>query len=267
MKLAIISDIHANLPALEAVMEDIKKNKPDDIYCLGDLVNFAGWDNEVINLIREHNITCIQGNHDEGIGYKKNSFPFSSKTEEQKQFGLLSIQKVNAVITPENRQFLCNLPYIVKLEFRFPFHSLKLVLAHGSPFDNNEYVLPDTKDTYLEELLNEVEADILLMGHTHRPFHKALFSEKENKKIYQHIINAGSVGKPKHGNPHACYVLLEINQSLALTDPESVLVHFHYVPYDIEKTIKHIHDGGLTDAYDELIRSGENISSIIQKSE
>ena len=69
MKIALISDIHGNLPALKAVLNDIKKQQPDAIFCLGDLVNFAGWDNEVIDLIRKNNIPCLQGNHDEGIGY------------------------------------------------------------------------------------------------------------------------------------------------------------------------------------------------------
>ena len=76
MKLTFISDIHANLPALEAVWTDIQKHAPDNIFCLGDLVNFAGWDNEVIDFIKQHNITTIQGNHDEGIGNRQNDFRF-----------------------------------------------------------------------------------------------------------------------------------------------------------------------------------------------
>jgi predicted phosphodiesterase len=80
MKLAIISDIHANLPALEAVFRDINNENPDEIYCLGDLVNFAGWDNEVIDRIRHRNILTIQGNHDEGIGRGNSTRASGSKT-------------------------------------------------------------------------------------------------------------------------------------------------------------------------------------------
>ncbi|HVS97763.1 MAG TPA: metallophosphoesterase, partial [Puia sp.] len=69
MRIAILSDIHANLPALEAVLFDIGQQHADCIYCLGDLVNFAGWDNEVIHLVRQSNIPTVQGNHDEGIGF------------------------------------------------------------------------------------------------------------------------------------------------------------------------------------------------------
>lgn len=83
MKLAFISDIHANLPALMAVWEDIQKQKPDVVYCLGDLVNFAGWDNEVIGFIRSKNIPTLQGNHDEGIGNNYGTFSYSYKTEAQ----------------------------------------------------------------------------------------------------------------------------------------------------------------------------------------
>jgi putative phosphoesterase len=257
MVIAFISDIHANLPALEAVLKDIESRQPDDIYCLGDLVNFAGWDNEVINLIREHDITCIQGNHDEGIGYQKADFPFSFKTEAQKEFGYASIHNVQKNISDENREFLCNLPSMAKFEFRFPFEPVKIALVHGSPSDNNEYIRPETDQSYLLELLDIAQADILLTGHTHRPFHKAIFCEEENRKLYRHVINAGSVGKPKHGNPLACYAMLEINRLLTLADPESVLVNFHYILYDTEKTIQHIHHAGLSHAYDELIRFGE----------
>lgn len=257
MKLAFISDIHANLPALQAVLWDIKKHHPDDIYCLGDLVNFAGWDNEVIDLIRQRGITSIQGNHDEGIGYKRQQFPFSFKTEAQREFGLQSIKKVNNEITDENRNFLKSLPFSIQLEFHFPFHQLKLVLVHGSPESNADYVMPDRDDLALLGLLEEVDADILIMGHTHLPFHRSLFTEFENRKIYRHVINAGSVGKPKQPGGKACYLLLAINERQELTDPGAINPDFHYVDYDIETVVSHIKEAGLSGAYEHCLREGE----------
>jgi putative phosphoesterase len=257
MKLAFISDIHANLPALKAVLRDIQKRHIDDIYCLGDLVNFAGWDNEVIDVLKSHNISCIQGNHDEGIGYGKTQFPFSFKTEAQRQFGIQSISLVNADITSENRNFLKSLPFSIRLEFRFPFHHMRMLMVHGSPISNEDYVRPDMDDRSLLTLLEEADSDVLIMGHTHVPFHRSLFTEEENNKLYRHVINAGSVGKPKHGDNRACYLLLTINETLQLTDPSSVISNFHYVDYDTEAVIRHVRDIGLSGAYDEFLRTGQ----------
>jgi predicted phosphodiesterase len=258
MKLAFISDIHANLPALKAVLRHIEEQAPDDIYCLGDLVNFAGWDDEVIELIRRRNISCLQGNHDEGIGYRKKTFPFSAKTKAQQEFGRKSIKYVEDSITEENRTYLCNLPFMIRLDFRFPFQRIRLAMVHGSPNDNNEYILPATGEEYLLQLLDAADADILLMGHTHVPFHKAIYCEQEGKKLYRHIVNVGSVGKPKHGSPDSCYALLEIDRSLTLEDPGSVAVHFQYVPYDTKETLRHIHLVTESHAYDELVCFGEH---------
>ena len=147
MKLVFISDIHANLPALEAVWEDIQKHSPDIIFCLGDLVNFAGWDNEVIDFIRSHNIITIQGNHDEGIGNRNDNFPFSYQTQAQKEFGMLSIKSVQEKITEANRNFLRTLPFSVLVTFKFPTQTICLAMVHGSPRSNVDYVKEEMPDS------------------------------------------------------------------------------------------------------------------------
>ncbi|HVU93684.1 MAG TPA: metallophosphoesterase family protein [Puia sp.] len=257
MKIAFISDIHANLPALQAVLADIVLQEPDDIYCLGDLVNFAGWDNEVIELIRTRGITTVQGNHDEGIGYQLTQFPYSYTSREQKIFGEQSIRQVETRITAGNRSFLRNLPFSVRMEYRFPFHSFYVCLLHGSPVGNDDYIRPDVPDDHLREQLEAADADILLMGHTHQPFHRPVYCEQQNRKFYRHAINVGSVGKPKHGDPSACYVLLEFGKNLQLEDPGSIRVTFRYVPYDVEAVLAQIHRLGLGNAYDEGLRKGQ----------
>ena len=257
MKLVFISDIHANLPALEAVWEDIQKHSPDNILCLGDLVNFAGWDNEVINFIRSHNIITIQGNHDEGIGNRNDKFPYSYKTQAQKEFGILSIKIVQENITDVNKKFLQTLPFSLVFTFKFPSQTIRLALLHGSPGINEEYVKEEIRDNVLLKMLHDINADILIMGHTHKPYHKTIFCEEENQTIYKHVINAGSVGKPKHGNNKACYVLLDIDEKLQLNNPSSIAVQINYVPYDVKKTIDKIHLIGLGEAYDNFLWNGE----------
>ena len=132
-----------------------------------------------------------------------------------------------------------------------------MALVHGSPVSNTDYVLPDTSEDQLLEMLDEIDADILIAGHTHRPFHKAIFCEEENHKLYRHFINAGSVGKPKHGNNKACYVLINIDENIQLSDPSSVDVQFFYVPYDVQKVMDKIHALGLGNAYDDFLLNGE----------
>ena len=258
MCIAIISDIHANLPALEAVWKDIQKQKPDNVFCLGDLVNFAGWDNEVIDFIRGKNITSLRGNHDEGIGFGCDTFNYSYKTEAQHQFGIASIEMLRTAITDDNKKFLQTLPFSLKLTYKFPLHHLTIALVHGSVFSNNDYIFSNAKEEDLLMMLDEMDADILLMGHTHRPFHKAIFCEEENRKKYRHAINVGSVGKPKHGNNKSCYTLLEIDETRSLSDPDAVAVHFNYIDYDTEEVIKHIHTLGLGNAYDDYLKNGES---------
>ena len=257
MKLIFVSDIHANLPALEAVWEDIQKHSPDTIFCLGDLVNFAGWDNEVIDFIRSHNIITIQGNHDEGIGNRNDKFPYSYQTPAQNEFGILSIKKLQEKITDTNRNFLQDLPFSVLVTFKFPAQNIRLAMVHGSPRSNEDYVKERMPDRVLLKMLNDINADILLMGHTHKPFHKAIFFEEENRRIYKHVINAGSVGKPKHGNNKSCYTVLNMGENTNLADPNSIKVDFEYINYNIEKVIDNIHSLGLGDAYDHFLKNGE----------
>lgn len=260
MRIAIISDIHANFPALKAVLNDIKSKKADTIYCLGDLVNFAGWDNEVIDEIRSHNITCVQGNHDEGIGLKKEKFPFSFSTDTQKAFGEASIKSVNQTITPSNRKFLKTLPSAIKLEYSIGKKPVIITMVHANPLDNKTYITAKAGDERLKGFLDKANADVLLMGHTHIPFHRAIFSEEENRKIYKHAVNVGSVGKPKHGDNRACYVTMEIDEKTSLNEPEAFRFEFHYVPYDVEKVIENIQKTGLSNAYDEFLRKGSVIN-------
>ncbi|HVZ97255.1 MAG TPA: YfcE family phosphodiesterase [Chitinophagaceae bacterium] len=258
MRLVFISDIHANLPALEAVWKDIQTRRPDAVFCLGDLVNFAGWDNEVIEFIRNRNIICIQGNHDEGIGNGYTKFSYSYSTETQKEFGIRSIARVNENIDTSDRNFLQTLPGYINMEFQLEFQKLKLTMAHGTITSNNKYILPDTDSEKLLAIINESHSDIFVNGHTHRPFHRAVVYEEGNRKLYKHFINAGSVGKPKHGNNHACYVLLELKKNLRPENAMAILPEFHYVPYDVSRVLKKLHDAGMGDAYDDFLLKGSN---------
>jgi putative phosphoesterase len=242
MKIAIISDIHSNLPALEAVLQDIDSKKPDMIFCLGDLVGYAPWPNEVIQLIRSRMISTIAGNYDEGVGNNSNDCGCAYKTTEDKLNGEKSIAFTNKIISEENRSYLKDLPVNISLEFKTAGKNLRLLLVHGSPRKINEYLFEDRPDKSFLRMMSEVGADIMLFGHTHKPFHKKL----ENEGKTYHAINTGSVGKPKDGDNRTCYVIIDLEQD--------VTVDFIRVEYDFEKTARAIEGSSLPDKFADQIR-------------
>lgn len=256
MKIALFSDIHANLPALEAFFADLDQQKPDAVYCLGDLVGYNIWPNEVINAIRQRGIPTIAGNYDFGIGRASDDCGCAYKTEQEKANGAVSIAFTNQLVQEEERKYLRSLPAHIKLEFQLNIDKLNLLLVHGSPRKINEYLFEDRDEKSLQRIMQEADADILCFGHTHKPYHRILEIDESEAKRYRHAINIGSVGKPKDGDQRGGYVLLHIDESSSIHQRESVRVEFVRFPYDVEKAAKAVEDSPLPDAYAESLRKG-----------
>ncbi len=251
MKLAFFSDIHANLPALECCLEDIDKHKPDAVYCLGDLVGYNIWPNEVIKEITKRKIPTIAGNYDFGIGRSSNDCGCAYKTDEEKANGAVSISYTNEIVTAPERAYLRSLPSHIRLEYQLNDQRFDLLMVHGSPRKINEYLFVDRDEKSLLRIMVEANADIMLFGHTHKPFHRTL---KDEAGKYRHAINIGSVGKPKDGDPRGCYVLMELNESFSTKSPDSIKVEFKRFSYDVEKAAKAVEDSPLPNAYAESLR-------------
>ncbi|MDO8992609.1 metallophosphoesterase [Daejeonella sp.] len=235
MKIALFSDIHANLPAFDAFLKDLDSRKADAIYCLGDLVGYNVWPNEIINEIRKRGIATLIGNHD----LKVKALPQITKEE------LATSGKDYAyhIIEPENRAYLQNLPSHIKLEFKLHDQEFNVLMVHGSPRSVDEYVLENTDSVYVTELMNESGANILCVGHSHKPYHRIISRDKQ-------VINIGSVGKPKDGNPQGCYVML------TLDDINPINVEFIRFDYDVDKAVKGIEESPLPDEFGERLREG-----------
>ena len=255
MKIALFSDIHANLPALEACLKSIDEQKPDAIYCLGDLVGYNIWPNEVINHIRHRGIPTIAGNYDQGIGLTSDECGCAYKTEEEKEMGKVSISFTNSIIKSDERAYLRTLPAHIKIEFKLNNEKLNLLLVHGSPRKINEYLFEDREEKSLLRILEDADADIMCFGHTHKPFHRIL-PKHNGANHFRHAINIGSVGKPKDGNPKGCYVLLTINENSSITNKESVQVEFIRFDYDVENAAKAVEDSPLPNGYAAMLRKG-----------
>jgi putative phosphoesterase len=252
MKIALFSDIHANLPALEAFFADVESRKPDAIYCLGDLVGYNIWPNEVIDEIRKRGIPCITGNYDFGIGRSSDDCGCAYKTDEEKAMGKISISYTNEIVKDEQRAYLRTLPSHIRLEYQLNNDKLNVLLVHGSPRKVNEYLFEDRDEKSMLRIMEGADADVLCFGHTHQPYHRIL----QTGDCYRHAINIGSVGKPKDKDPRGGYVLLNINENSSVKDKASIQAEFIRFDYNIEKAAKAVEDSPLPNEYADMLRNG-----------
>jgi putative phosphoesterase len=237
MKLAVFSDIHGNVQGLEAVLKDIEARKADIVWCGGDLVGYGANPGQVVDLVRSKGIPTVMGNYDDGIGYFRIACGCDYSNEVAMEHGQRSIVWTKAHTSAEQKAFLRNLPYRIQREIE----GHQVVLIHGSPAWLNEYLYETVADHAFEEYLASTGADVLIFGHTHRPFVKVLHGK--------HLVNAGSAGKPKHGNPNATYALLDITRG-------GVQVEIVEVPYDYENAARAIEATELPHEYAEMLRTG-----------
>ena len=195
MKVAVISDLHGNMQALEKVCEDIENNKCEMVFCLGDLAMAGPQPRATVDFVkRQNNWTVIQGNTDklisgisqEELSHMKQKFPVMAN----------ALVEEILFMEDERKDFLRNLPPEKKLEIE----GVKIHLVHGSPRKNNENIFPDMPVSEIEEIISPSDADIIFCGHTHIPC-----GYQTNKK--QTVVNAGSVGRPMTPNARACYVI------------------------------------------------------------
>ena len=246
MRYALLSDVHANRPALEAVLADIAaQSRVDAIYHVGDLVGYAPWPNEVVAMIRDAGIAGVAGNYDSTVatGYKHCGCRYEDARQEE--LAHESYQWTLANSSVETKQFLGGLPF--RLDVR-PFGGHRagptIRLVHGSQTLNTVYVTADRSDEFLArmgESLGAQRGDVVCFGHTHKPWHRVVDAV--------HFVNTGSVGRPKDGDPRAGYVLLVVNES-------GIAVEFNRVAYDVEAAARAIIESALPDDLAEYLRHG-----------
>lgn len=265
--LAVFSDVHANLPALEAVLDDLdarrERGEVDAAYCLGDLVGYAPWPNEVVDAIRRRGIPTLAGNYDEGVGLGSDDCGCAYKTDRDRARGAESIAFTNGAVTEKTRATLRGLPRHLRLTFQAPRRPdaapIEVLMVHGSPRRINEYLFEDRPDASFLRMMDAAGADVLLFGHTHKPFHKTLSDEgadggPEGTTRYRHAVNTGSVGKPKDGDPRAGYVLLTLDPERPNTDPGYCRVEHVRVAYDVERAARAVEASPLPDAFAAMLR-------------
>lgn len=219
-KIAIISDVHSNIYALNKVLEEIRGI---EIYCCGDLVGYNPFPNEVVEVIKERGIVTIMGNHDYAVVSGETRF-FSPNAKE-------AIHWTRGVLKEENLFFLKSLPMF--------FKSGEFSMFHGSPEDPlRDYILPGYPEDKLKRFLQKV-SKTLILGHTHVPFVWKI----EGKSI----INSGAVGQPRDRDARASY---------AIYDTEKQVIEIKRVEYDLEKVYNEILLQGLPEELGNRLRTG-----------
>ena len=218
MKIAVISDIHGNMEALNAVLEDIKTRECEKIFVLGDYAMAGPEPSAVIEFFmdkqNDENYSMIQGNTDLMItDYSDELF---AVVKEKAPIMAEALKYDVRLVSDEEKSFLKQLPVHVEVDIE----GVKFLLVHGSPRKNNEDILPDTPMEEVEKMLENVNADVVLCGHTHIPCGFQTTAKKT-------VVNAGSVGRPFTPEPKACYLTIDAYYG------RCVFEH-HFVDYDEE---------------------------------
>jgi predicted phosphodiesterase len=246
MRYALISDIHANLPALDAVLADIDgRDDVDAVYHLGDLVGYSSQPNEVVGRLRERAIAGIAGNYDSTVATDYKHCGCKSESPRQEELAHVSYEYTRGAVTPETKRFLGGLPFSLDLR-PLGGHASgpRLVLVHGTPVLNTVYWTEDRPDDFCRRMAATVglkAGDVIAFGHTHKPWHRAVDGI--------HLVNTGSVGRPKDGDWRAAYVLLDLGEG------EPRVEHVR-VAYDVEAAAAGVVAAGLPEEFAEFLRTG-----------
>jgi len=226
MRIAVVSDIHANLPALRAIIADVTAIGCDAVWCAGDLVGRGPHPNEVVEEIRGLAIPCVQGNWDEAVGMGREVTGSIWASPEAEADGHASLAWTAARLSEENCSWLRQLPATMRMEVE----GRTALLFHGSPLKQNEYLWEDRPSRYFARIASDEGDDVFCFGHTHQTFHRVMASA--------HFVGAGSVGCGGEGDVNARYAVLY------LTDAD-VVVGFRSVDYDHDSVARDMAAAGL----------------------
>ena len=246
MRYALLSDVHGNLPALEAVLADVDgRSDADAVYHLGDLVGYAPWPNEVVELLRARGIAGVAGNYDSTTATDHEHCGCRYEDPEQEALSHESYGWTRAHVSDATRRWLAALPFRIDLR-PLGGHAAgpRLILIHGNPVLNTVYWTEDRSDDFCAKMAGHLGAragDVVAFGHTHVPWHRTVAGV--------HFVNTGSVGRPKDGDWRAGYARVDLGGP-------SVDVAFRRVEYDLGRAVAAIRESSLPDAFAAYLEAG-----------
>lgn len=240
-----MSDLHANLPALQAVHADITRRALGTVYHLGDLVGYAPWPNETVDLIALHGIAGVGGNYDSTVATDYKHCGCRYEDPRQEALSHLSYNWTRRNISAATRAYLAGLPFRIDL-LPGGGHRAgpRVVLVHGTPTLNTVYWTENRSDDFCLQMAARAgvkPGDVIAFGHTHKPWHREIGG--------LHFLNVGSVGRPKDGDWRAGYVVLDVGDG-------EVEVQFVRAEYDVDEAIRAIQASDLPNDFAEQLRTG-----------
>ncbi len=231
----MLTDVHANLRALEATLGAVGCIDVDALYCGGDLVGYAPHPNEVCRLIEEPDIPTIYGNYDWAIARDLDDCGCAYRDQRDRELGQRSVEWTLEHTDRRSKAFMLGLPF----DLRWSMGDGRVRLVHGSPRKVNEYLFEDKPARTFERIAAEADCDVLVFGHTHQPW------------VHEHggvlFVNCGAVGKPKDGDPRASFALLELDGA------GEVSASVARVPYAADAVAREVAAVGLPTEYAEKL--------------
>lgn len=241
LKIAVLSDVHGNLPALEAVIADARRQQATLFWNLGDFVGYGPFVDEVVDTLFETCAAQVIGNYDlKVLAFPKKKTKWKKSKKREKY---IAFEWAWKKLSKKNVNRLAHVPEQTMLTVE----GLHFLLTHGGPASVDEAIGEQTAPERLQELAAMTDAEVILCGHTHFPFSQTVGDTT--------FINPGSVGRPEGGDPLAAYVILEISA-------DGLQVRFQKVGYDIERLSRAIHAAGLPEEFTTMFKSGKNLDQV-----
>jgi putative phosphoesterase len=242
LKIALIGDVHANLPALDAVLEHARQRDVEAIWNLGDFVGYSAFPDEVVRRLRQDGEINVVGNYDlKVLGYPDNKEKWRKARPPEKG---VSVRWSYKNLSGGNRRHLGTLPRDARLRVK----GRSILLTHASPAAIDESLGPHTSDRRLRKLAEEAQADLIVVGHSHQPFVREVGDVR--------FINPGSVGRPDDGDPRASYAILSLTK-------KRLKVKHYRLDYDVEKSVEAIRRADLPEAFAQILLLGHSLDWVL----
>jgi len=243
MRVALLADLHANLPALEAILAHAQQQGVEAIWNLGDLVGYGAFPEEVVQRLRQHYALSTLGRYDRQVlrfKKRKEKWHRSKGLEEY-----LALEYAYEQLSGKSHKYLRFLSEEIRMQVR----GKRVLLTHGAPGVEDGCLAADTPEKQLAKLGREAKADLILCGCAHEPFARSV------EGVW--FINPGSAGLPTDGDPRAAYAVLEVS-------PEESQIFPHRVEYDVERLVDELNRHKLPKAFARIFREGRSLAAILQ---